>query len=245
MRGKVNFKKLTLLLLIPLVLVGVYFLSTGKQQNSICEGVEININYKTEQALLSEKDIYKMLGYPDGEKSFVGKNSGDFDINAMEKRLRKYKTIQKAEIYMGISGNLIVEIKERNPVVRVIPEGKSGYYICEDRVKIPLSSNFTPDLIPATGFMNDLVDRKLHAVVGFVNNNSFWKEQIEQFFVSANGDISFIPFSGVHEVILGDTTDMDEKFKRLDVFYKKGLSKIGWDKYKTVNLKFKGQVICK
>lgn len=245
MSGKVNIKKLFLLILIPVVIVSLYYLAIKSSSNTVCKDVEISMNYKTEKPLLTESDIYKLLGFPVGKTQLIGKNSKDLNMNEMEKKLLKNPTIKKAEVYIGMSGIMKIEISQRQPVLRVMPTAKRGYYICDDRVKIPLSANFTPDLIPATGFMNDKIDSKLYYIVGFVNNNSFWKEQIQQFFVSENQDISFIPFTGVHEVILGDTSNLDEKFKKLEVFYKKGLSKIGWDKYKSINLKFKGQVICK
>ena len=37
---------------------------------------------------------------------------------------------------------------------------------------------------------------------------------------------------------------LEDKFKRLELFYRYGLKKVGWDKYKTVNLSFKGQIVC-
>ncbi len=245
MSKKINIGKLLLLLLIPVALIALYFLATKNSDNEVCKDVSITINHKSEESLLSELDIYKILGYPAGKSQLIGKKAGELKMNEMEKKLIKNLTIQKAEVYVGISGELKIEITERNPILRVIPGGKRGYYICDDGAKIPLSNNYTPDLIPATGFMNDKIDRKLYYIVGFVNNNSFWKEQIQQFFVNENQDVSFIPFTGVHEVILGDTSNLDEKFKKLEVFYKKGLSKLGWNKYKSINLKFKGQVICK
>ncbi|MFM9944119.1 MAG: cell division protein FtsQ/DivIB [Bacteroidia bacterium] len=245
MSRKVNIKKLLLLILIPVVIIGLYYFATRDKDNVECKEVEINFNYKTEKPLLTEADIYKYLELPEGKKSLIGKYAANLKMNEMEQKLLKKSVIKKAEIYMSMGGKMKFDITLRHPILRVIPNVKAPYYICDDRVKIPLSSNFTPDLIPATGFMNDKIDRKLYYIVGFVNNNSFWKEQIQQFFVSENQDISFIPFTGVHEVILGDTSNLDEKFKKLEVFYKKGLSKIGWDKYKSINLKFKGQVICK
>ena len=245
MSGKVNIKKLLLLILIPVVLLGLYFFASRNKDNVECKDVAIKINFKTEMPLITEQDIYHYLELPDGKKSLIGKYSAKLKMNEMEKKLLKKPVIKKAEVYMGMGGEMGIEVTQRNPILRVIPSGKTAYYICDDRVKIPLSGRYTPDLIPATGFVNDIIDRKLYSIVGFVNNNAFWKGQIQQFFVSENKDISFIPIPGMHEVILGDTANLDEKFKKLEIFYKKGLSKIGWDKYKSINLKFKGQVICK
>jgi cell division protein FtsQ len=245
MSGKLNIGKLSLLILVPVSLGAIYFFASKKNDHALCEGVKIKINYKTEKPLLSEGDIYRFLDLKNGKKDLIGKYTEALNMNEMEQKLLRQKGISKAEIFLGLSGEMSIEVTERTPIVRVFPEGYNGYYLSAERVRIPLSKNFTPDLIPVSGFMNDKMDRNLCAIVGYVNNNSFWKEQIQQFFVDANADISFIPFTGVHEVIIGDTTNLDEKFKKLEIFYKKGLSKIGWNKYKSVNLKYKGQVICK
>lgn len=245
MSKKINIGKLLLLLLIPAVLIALYFFATKNSDSEVCKDVSITLNYKTDQSLLTEKDIYQILGFPAGKSQLIGKNAGELKLNEMESKLLKNSTIKSAEVYIGMSGVLKIEVTQRNPMFRVMPNGRRGYYICEDTVKIPLSDNFTPDLIPATGFVNDKIDRQLYYIVGFVNNNSFWKKQIQQFFVNENRDILFVPYTGVHEVILGDTSNLNEKFNKLEVFYKKGLNKIGWDKYKSINLKFKGQVICK
>ena len=243
--GKVNIGKILLLLLIPVVLVSIYFLATKNSRNQAVTDVKVSISHQTEQAMITEADVYKYLGHFGGKNYYIGKNSGDFDMSEMEKTLLSKPIIKKAVVYMGITGDLNIEIVQRNPILRILPEGRKGYYLCDDRVKIPFSRHYTPDLIPATGQMNDKVDRMLFSIVGFVNNNSFWKEQIEQFFVNENQEISFIPTGGAHEVMLGDSTDLDEKFKKLEIFYSKGLNKIGWDRYQLINLKFKGQVICK
>jgi len=244
MSGKLNIGKLSLLILVPVLFIAIYFFAGRKNDHAVCEGVNIKINFKTEKALLSEADIYKYLGLKNS-KDLIGKYTEALHVNDMEKLLLLQKSILKAEIFMGLSGEMTIEVTQRHPILRVFPEGYVGYYLSEEQVRMPLSKNFTPDLIPVSGFMNDKIDRSLCAIVRYVNNNSFWKEQIEQFFVDANADISFIPFTGVHEVIIGDTTNLDEKFKKLEIFYKNGLSKIGWNKYKSVNLKYKGQVICK
>lgn len=244
MSRKLNPGKILLLLLIPLALIAAFWFASKTSGDELCRDVQISIQSQLEQTLLNEQDVYNLLEIKN-KTALTGKMAGVLNPAGMEKKIMKHPTVKKVRVYLGMNGKLHIELEERTPIIRVIPEGSRGYYLTEDRVKIPLSSHYTPDLIPATGSMNDLIDTKLYAVMGFVNNNSFWKEQIEQFFVSTNGDIGFIPLTGVHEVILGDTAQLEEKFKKLEVFYRNGLSKIGWNKYKSVNLKFKGQVICK
>ena len=37
---------------------------------------------------------------------------------------------------------------------------------------------------------------------------------------------------------------MQEKFNKLEIFYKEGLNYMGWEKYETIKLDYKGQVVC-
>ena len=50
---------------------------------------------------------------------------------------------------------------------------------------------------------------------------------------------------GNHKIIFGDANDIEEKFKKLKIFYTEGLNKTdGWNKYSVINVKYKNQVVC-
>ena len=92
----------------------------------------------------------------------------------------------------------------------------------------------------AINLWNDL----LEGIEKYVDKNNFWKSQIQQIYINLDEEIELIPRVGRHKIIFGDVSDMDEKFKKLMIFYKKGLHYTGWNKYKTINLKFKNQIVC-
>ena len=54
-----------------------------------------------------------------------------------------------------------------------------------------------------------------------------------------------VPIVGDQRIILGNIEDLDDKIFRLKTFYQEAMSRMGWNKYKTINLKFKNQVVCK
>ena len=49
---------------------------------------------------------------------------------------------------------------------------------------------------------------------------------------------------GRSDIVIGTVDNLAEKFDNLRAFYEQGLSKYGWNKYKTINLKFKNQIVC-
>ena len=69
-------------------------------------------------------------------------------------------------------------------------------------------------------------------------------DKIDEWFEGWEGDFELIPLVGKQLIILGDANDIKEKFDNLQIFYKQGLSHEGWDKYDTINLKYRNQVVC-
>jgi cell division protein FtsQ len=63
--------------------------------------------------------------------------------------------------------------------------------------------------------------------------------------VYVDKDLELIPRVGNHTIILGNVSDLQEKFNKLMIFYKEAMPKVGWNKYKTLNLKYKNQIVCK
>ena len=82
-----------------------------------------------------------------------------------------------------------------------------------------------------------------------IDNSSFWQAEVVQLMISGGQtkqmEISFVPRSGNFVVDLGTATDLDTKLSNLYRFYHKGLDKVGWDKYKSISLRYDGQVVCR
>jgi len=78
-----------------------------------------------------------------------------------------------------------------------------------------------------------------------VLTDDFWKNQIEQINVLADGSVEIVPRVGEHIAYLGQPTALRTKLERLRKFYKYGLSEAGWNKYERVSVEFDNQIICK
>lgn len=85
--------------------------------------------------------------------------------------------------------------------------------------------------------------------VSRVRNDKFWGAEVVQFVASAtrDGEISLqlIPRSGDFVIEFGTLADGEVKLARLQQFYDKGLSRVGWGLYKTIDVRYDKQVICK
>jgi cell division protein FtsQ len=78
----------------------------------------------------------------------------------------------------------------------------------------------------------------------FISQNELWEAHIEQVYINQSGEYELVPRIGPHIIILGEIDDYREKFEKLEIFYKEGLNRIGWNQFIKINLKYKDQVVC-
>lgn len=92
---------------------------------------------------------------------------------------------------------------------------------------------------------------KLINFVGRLSEDDFWSAEVVQIIasVSSSGNIELeaVPRSGDFRIVLGELDDTDAMERRLDKllrFYRDGLDKIGWDKFRVINIRYNNQVVC-
>ena len=101
------------------------------------------------------------------------------------------------------------------------------------------------DLIVMTGHVKRSTAGSLYAPLALtISRDSFWNGRVQEVYVTEDGDIELTPSVGNHTIILGDTSKLEDKLSRMKTFYTEGLDKAGWNKYKTISLKYDDQVIC-
>lgn len=251
------------------VIMSVGFVNM-KKESLLCKGVEINIDRGLDHFFLEENDIRTML--EEKQAHLQGKPIADINISMLEKWVRINPFVENAEVYSGIDGTVHIDVKQRNPILRVIG-GFDSYYIDGKGAFMPLSEKYSARVPVATGFIYEpyvyreakIIERNpdtsdvyrsiepqyrytlkdsLFTLAAFLNSSEFWKAQVQQIYVNEGHEFELVPTVGYHNIILGDLSDMEEKFDKLLKFYQMGLSKTGWNKYSVVNLKFKNQVVC-
>ena len=207
-----------------------------------CQKIQINVMDSASIKFMSSHDIYSFLIkndlYPEGKKI------KDINTEVIEQKLKSVPIIATAECFFTPSGNMHVNVTQRKPIMRIM--GSSGnYYIDEAAKIIPVSSNFNVFLPIATGKIDTLyAQTSLHDLALFLKKDDFWNAQIAQIDVQENKDVILIPRVGDHQIILGKIDNFEPKLTQLMEFYQKGLNETGWNKYKQINLKFDGQIVC-
>jgi len=95
-----------------------------------------------------------------------------------------------------------------------------------------------------TSIRNSIL-KDIYYLVKYINGDNFWSAQIDQIFVDGKDEIDLIPRVGNHTIHLGSAENYEGKLRNLQAFYDEVLPEVGWNKYSTINLAFKDQIVCK
>jgi cell division protein FtsQ len=108
--------------------------------------------------------------------------------------------------------------------------------------KIRKYRSIDPDQLQYKKLPSDL--QKIYVTSMEIRKDVFSNSLIEQLFLNEEGEIEMFPKIGQQIIMLGDTSQVKEKLRNLKVFYTDGMKTTGWDSYKTINLKYRNQVVC-
>jgi len=260
--------KSTLRILYRSSLVAAFLVTVGfaesRRDEMLCSGLDIYVHDSAGIAFIERSDIVEMVHDKIGEPA--GKTLSSINMAMLEKIINSNAFVARAEVFSTVNGKLTIEVVQRNPVLRIINNSNESFYIDDQGVFMPLSEKYTANVAVANGVIpNTLADRKIRtftpeeaedtsnhltglerifAVHGYVGEHEFWNAQVEQYYMNSDLDLELIPRAGNHTILFGDEKDMDEKFDKLLHFYKEGLNRSGWNQYRTINLKYKDQVVC-
>ena len=74
---------------------------------------------------------------------------------------------------------------------------------------------------------------------------SKWEGRISKTQVQDNGDLVLVPVEGKEKIIFGRPENAQEKFAKVNEYYKRIKPAVEEGYYSTVNVKYKGQIICR
>lgn len=221
-----------------------------KKDELKCEDVRVII--PEVDSFIHRDDIDQMIAKNSG--SLIGRRLNDIDIHNIEEALKANPYIEEAKVYADMNGVVNVKIRQREPVLRVLNFTNQDFYVDRNGLKMPVSDNFTAHVLVANGFilepfankidtLRTPLARDLFKTALFIEGDTLWREQIEQLYVNQQSEIEMVPRVGNHKILLGGADLLEAKFLNLLAFYKKAIPVVGWDAYKTINIKYVNQVI--
>lgn len=232
---------LFLLLLGYLIFSVIYFGDSARSR--ICQNFKIEVKDSLHTRFIDSKTIKKQLNSkrldPEGKRI---KTINTLDI---EEAICTNELVKSAHVFIAQNGDVIAEIYQRNPVLRVISHTQASYYIDSHRERMPVSSNFSVYVPVATGNISEeFAKGPLYDFAVFLAENPQWDAWVEQIVVNQSEHVEIVPRVGDFKVIIGSIDDIADKLAKLTVFIDKGLNVVGWNRYSVINLKFDNQVVC-
>ena len=202
---------------------------------------------------LDEADVVKLINLNNAD-SIGGRDFNKVNLKMLEKRVKAHRFVQNAEVYKDYKGNLIVEVTQCKPIARIIQNEGLQAYISREGKLLPLTEKFTPRVMIVTGdCVNRLLDsaylksdagKSFLSMMSMIENDDFLKAQIAEVNYKNDGKLDIYTQIGNEVVEFGRLEEMEEKFRKFKIYYKKIIQLKGFNKYKRVNLEYNEQIIC-
>lgn len=261
-------KKWMKIALWSLFVIGIVVLLSFVRQ-SIREKVvldpEIHITVDGENAFLTEIEVLTRL--KQANLLFVGQKFEELEFEKIERYIGAMPEVKTVRAYSQFSGQWKLDIELRMPIARVFNNFGENFYLDKDGFSMETTTAHTARVLVVTGDIPDKfpslsVDeiinndslksiRKIddvYRISNYVCNDPLMQALIGQIHRKRNGDFVLIPIIGGQEIIFGSalsTEEVEEKFKKLKIFYKEAMPYQGWNKYSEISLKYKEQIVCR
>ena len=230
------------LLLAAVVYWGYTFIHSPKVENDVvCSKVELAYADSVTDGFIDTAEVEKMLKKENLHP--VGKKLDSIKGKAIVACLLKNKYIKTASCYKTPQGVVNIEIAQRKPILRVMPNDGEDYYIDAEGTQLS-TSDYLAYVVVASGYISKQFSKeKLPDLAMFLEADTFWKSQISQIYVDKSGKVDLYGRVGEDQVIhFGSTDSIDKKFKHLRAFYDV-LPEAGWNTYSDITIAFDNQIV--
>lgn len=204
--------------------------------------------------LINGPDVLNLIelafGYP-----LAGQMLGAVDMQRLEKVLEREPFVLDADAFVDARNQINIRIRQREPVLRIIDNNGLNYYLDKDGFQMPLSKHYSARVLVATGnippYLENFRTKKkyllkdLFALAQRIREDEFLYPLVEQVYVNNRGEFTLVPKVGKQKILFGRYSEVESKIRRLKVFYQEALPYEGWQKYRTIDLNFDGQVVAR
>jgi len=241
--------KVTVILLLAVISIA---LVEKRQSETICNAVHINIINPEQSNFVDENEIRRLVT-ADKSVPLIGSPYPRIYLKEIESRTESNLYIQEAQVYKDHKGNIFVDAYIARPIARILRPGVKDTYISDKGNLIETSTKYTSRVLLLSGnymsnfnknLRKDPGQRDLFALLQFINNDKFWKAQISQVEINADGEMTLYPQVTKQYIQFGTIEDWQKKMHKLKIFYSKILPFKGWNNYSRVNLVYENQIIC-
>lgn len=238
---KTAFKIFILLAIVGYLVFAVWKFS-GQAEDRTCMGVSVEIVDSIPDGFVTGEYVRSILTR--NKISPEGMKISDVNLEQVERLMLEESHIERATCYYNAAGWLCIKVVPQQPVLHIISQKGEDYYLSSTGMTMPTAS-FNVDLCVATGnITKKFASEHLLELARFIHDDLFWSEQIEQIHVVSPEQVELYPRVGQHVIDLGSVDNFQEKLHRLRIFYREGLERVGWNKYRAISLAYDNQIVC-
>lgn len=244
-----NWKGIVLAGLALMVAVALLGASQFYQQQKICRRINIEVASEGRDYDLDLDKVREIVGV---DRNIDGARIREINLSAIERRLLDSRYIRQADAYFSSDESLDIRIEIREPIARVFCNGgRESFYVDAEGVMIPISRSFQARTILLFGeferesddTLTDPQFTELVPLLEHIRGHRFWRAQLSELYVEPDSTLLITTEVGDTRIRFGRVDRYREKLENLLLFYDEVLQKVGWEKYSTLNLSFRGQIV--
>ena len=166
---------------------------------------------------------------------------GDVDIPYLEKEVKNFPSVDSANVYLNLNGDLNIDILQRVPAFRLSKNGED-FYVDHKGVEFPVSRIYSHPVMLVQGDVKRGEYRKLAELVDKIKKDDFSNKYFIGI-VKEKGDYNLLTNDGFYKLEIGSLENIDFKVKGFKTFVKKYLIYQNPEKYNKISVKYDNQVV--
>ena len=211
--------------------------------DTVCSGIDLTVREDSASgSVISTDDVQGILNSCNFDVE--GRRMSDINLQQIQGRLKSNPYLDSVLCYGAASGKLCIDVHPAHPVLHVM--NSAGDYYVDRSGRIMPSDKLNLDLCVVTGeFSMNYASQQLAALGRYIADHDFWRMQVQQIEVKATDNVQLTTRVGNQRILLGNLSELANKFHRLRKFYEQGMPNAGWNKYSTLSVEYEGQVVAK
>ena len=207
-------------------------------------------------AFISPEDIKDWMA---DYGTYLGLRLDSVDLKKVEAVIDGKSAVRKSQAWLTDDGVLHISVTQRLPVVR-FQNASGGFYADAEGFLFPLQQRHTVRVPIVDGALPIKLDKNFKGepqteqekewvlsvldLVRWLDARKEWNDLVGQISVRKDGNLVLVPREGAERFIFGTPTDIDAKFGRIRKYYE-SIAPSRENPYKTVDVRFDGQIICR
>lgn len=210
--------------------------------NEICKKVDVDILNDDEGMVFLTKDgILKELS--DAHINPIGRPTYSINTDSIERLLNKFDYLEDAECVIRNNNQLVIQVSQMVPVMRVF-DGNNSYYLNKEGKVMKADARYHLDVPIVRGhFYNTAQAAKLIPLAQYISADPTINSFVTGIDYKGPNNIFIVPNIHGHVVNIGNISNLDGKFEKLFKFYQEVMPVKGWYTYDTIAVKWDHQIV--